>query len=273
MRRAPLLLSVLAAAAGLGLAVLPADAADQSVSANSSNRFAPADVTITQGDTVTWNNTGGTHNVTFDDGSFDMPPDAVDSRWTVQRTFNTPGTFSYVCERHAGIGMVGTVTVLASGQTGSGTGTDTTPQPPPPGGTTTGGDTTPGGSPPGSDSTRPLITGFSVTTARFRVGKGPTARDAAKRAKRGSAFKFRLSEQATLRIAISQVVRKRGKTRYVAKGTLIRRSLKGGQHKLSFSGRIGRHALAAGLYRATASATDKAGNKSLSRRAAFRVVR
>lgn len=269
MKRAPLLLSVLAAAAGLGLAVLPADAADQSVSANSSNDFVPASVTITQGDTVTWNNTGGSHNVSFDDGSFDMPADAVNSRWTVQRTFDTPGTFRYVCELHEGIGMVGTVTVQAAG----GTGTGTTPPGTTPGDTTPGGDTTPDVPPPASDTKRPVIAGFSVTTARFRVGSGPTARDARKRAKRGSAFRFRLSEQATVRIAISHVVRKRGKTRYVAKGTLIRRSLKSGQNKLSFSGRIGRRALAPGLYRATASATDKAGNKSLSRRATFRVVR
>ena len=90
MKRAPLLLSVLAAAAGLGLAVLPADAADHTVSV-SSNVFTPKDLTITQGDTVTWTNTDGMHNVRFDDGSFDMPPDPVNRRWTVQRTFNTAG--------------------------------------------------------------------------------------------------------------------------------------------------------------------------------------
>ncbi len=260
MKRAPLLLSVLAAAAGLGLAVLPADAADHTVSV-SSNVFTPKDLTITQGDTVTWTNTGGLHNVRFDDGSFDMPPDPVSSSWTVQRTFNTAGSFGYVCEQHADIGMTGTVTVLAPGQTGGGPGTGTTPG------------TTPPTSPPASDSKRPVISSFSVTSARFRVGKAPTARDARKEAKRGSAFKFRLSEQATIRIAISKVVRKHGKKRYVAKGTLTRRSLKSGQNKLSFSGRIGRRALAVGLYRATASATDKAGNESLSRRASFRVVR
>ena len=240
--------------------MLPADAADHAVSV-SSNVFTPEDLTIMQGDTVTWNNTGGLHNVRFNDGSFDMPAAPDSSGWTVQRTFTTPGTFSYVCEQHAGIGMVGTVTVLAPGQTGTAPATGTTPG------------TTPPTSPPASDSKRPVISSFSVTSARFRVGKAPTARDARTVAKRGSAFKFRLSEQATIRIAISKVVRKHGKKRYVAKGTLTRRSLKSGQNKLSFSGRIGRRPLAVGLYRATASATDKAGNESLSRRASFRVVR
>jgi plastocyanin len=263
MRRPPLLAVLVAAAlAGLGLAVLPALAVDQTVNATSSNDFTPSAITIDVGDTVTWNNIGGEHNVHFDDGSFDQPANPADSRWTVQRTFNTPGGFSYVCEEHSN--MTGTVTVNAAGP-GSGTGTQTDPDGPGPG---------PGSGPgPGGDSTRPSVTRFALSRTRFRVGGDATARGARKRTKRGSAFRFRLSEAADVRIAIARAVRRGGRTRYVARGSLRRRNLDAGPASISFSGRIGRAALAAAAYRATITATDDAGNRSLPKRASFRVVR
>jgi plastocyanin len=260
MRRPPPLAVLLAAAlaAGLGLAVLPALAADQTVSATSSNDFTPAAVTIEVGDTVTWSNTGGEHNVSFDDGSFDQPVDPDDSSWSVERTFSTPGVFSYVCEEHPG--MTGTVTVNAAGPgTGTGTGTETTPEVPGPG--------------PGGDSTRPAVARFALSRTRFRVGPAPTARDGRRRAGRGSAFRFRLSEAADVRIVIARAIRRGGSRRYVTRGVLRRRTVDAGPASIAFSGRIGRVALAAGAYRATLTATDGAGNRSLPRRASFRVVR
>ena len=98
---------------GLGLAVVSAQAADQTVTATPDDTFSPAAVTITQGETVTWTNGGGNHNVQFDDGSFTDPPTASTSSWTVSRRFDTPGTFHYVCVQHAP-DMEGTVTVTAS---------------------------------------------------------------------------------------------------------------------------------------------------------------
>lgn len=99
-----------------GLAAVPASAADQTVTAGPSIQFSPEAVEIDQGDTVTWNNAGGVHNVEFDDGSFTEPPTA-DSGWSgVQRTFNTPGTFRYHCGLH-GQAMTGVVRVRdATGQ-------------------------------------------------------------------------------------------------------------------------------------------------------------
>jgi plastocyanin len=103
----------------LVLLAVPASAADQSVTASGTS-FSPDSVTIDLGDTVTWNNGGGTHNVSFDDGSFDEPPSPDFSSWTVQRTFDTPGTFRYHCELHGapnGGGMSGVVMVRdATGQ-------------------------------------------------------------------------------------------------------------------------------------------------------------
>jgi len=94
----------------------PALAANQTVVAQSLpfDRFNPAHVGVNVGEMVTWNNSSGTHNVHFDDGSFDMPPTPQSGAWTAQRTFNTPGLYRYYCELHGGpngVGMSGTVAV------------------------------------------------------------------------------------------------------------------------------------------------------------------
>jgi len=102
------------------LLVTPGDAsaANQTVTASPSNTFSPSTVTINQGDTVTWNNGGGLHNVHFDDGSFDMPATPSSAAWSVSRMFTAPGTFRYYCEIHGGpggSGMSGTVWVNGTG--------------------------------------------------------------------------------------------------------------------------------------------------------------
>jgi hypothetical protein len=89
---------------------------------------------------VTWNNGSGTHNVQFNDGSYEMPPNPDSSNWTVSRTFNTPGTFTYICRQH-GSSMSGTVVVQAVGS-------PPPPGPPPPGPPVP---APPGGNPPGGN--------------------------------------------------------------------------------------------------------------------------
>src|SRR4051794_16989393 len=84
-------------------AAASARAADQMVTAKSlPNEFVSADVTVNLGEKVTWTNAGGSHNVHFDDGSFDMPmsPTGPGSAWPVSQTFNTLGNFRYYCEIH-----------------------------------------------------------------------------------------------------------------------------------------------------------------------------
>jgi LPXTG-motif cell wall-anchored protein len=80
-------------------------------------QFAPARITIDQGDTVTWTNDGpSAHSATAPDGSFDtgiFP--AGESR---SHTFDEAGSFSYICTPHAN--MHGTIVVRAS-QTGGDT--------------------------------------------------------------------------------------------------------------------------------------------------------
>ena len=115
MRRSCPWIGILAA---LLVAAAPARGANQTVTATSSDVFTPPAVTVLQGESVTWNNSGGFHNVHFDDESFDMPPDPDPASWTVARSFNTPGTFRYYCDAHGGpngSGMAGTVTVQPPG--------------------------------------------------------------------------------------------------------------------------------------------------------------
>lgn len=110
-----------------------AGAVDQMVFADQGpNRFAPAAVTVNVGEKVTWHNNGGIHNVQFNDGSYEMPADPDGSAWTVERTFTTVGTFTYICREHP-TSMSGSVTVQPAG----------TPPPAAPPGTNP-----PGGTPP-----------------------------------------------------------------------------------------------------------------------------
>lgn len=75
-------------------------------------RFTPATVTVVEGDTVTWTNDGPTgHSATASNGDFDtgiFP--AGESR---SETFDTPGTYAYICTPHPN--MEGTVVVEAAG--------------------------------------------------------------------------------------------------------------------------------------------------------------
>jgi plastocyanin len=160
----------------IGAAATGAGAENQTVMALSGpNRFSASTVTINQGETVTWQNGGGNHNVQFNDGTYQMPPNPSTSSWTVSRTFNTPGTFTYVCRQHAP-GMAGTVTVLPVSPPPGG-------NPPPGGGPPVqgpgGGGTTnppsggpaPGGQPPGEEAGAPLKVTLAVSDASPLAGK------------------------------------------------------------------------------------------------------
>ncbi len=75
-----------------------------------SHTFAPTAVPVARGGTVTWqNNSGVTHNVTFDPAT-GAPANISDhSSGSNSRTFSTLGAFSYQCTLHAN--MRGTVNV------------------------------------------------------------------------------------------------------------------------------------------------------------------
>jgi len=83
------------------------------------NAFSPTSKSVAVGTTVrwAWNSCTGDpyyggqtctgHSVTFDDGS----GSAVQDQGTFNRTFDTPGTYSYHCSVHGAALMSGTITV------------------------------------------------------------------------------------------------------------------------------------------------------------------
>ena len=84
-----------------------------------SNFYNPQSLTIMVGDTVTWTNTGGNHNVNGSTTTFPGNPAsfgngaASTSAWTYSYTFTVAGTYNYQCDPHAPA-MSGTVTVNAA---------------------------------------------------------------------------------------------------------------------------------------------------------------
>lgn len=82
----------------------------------SSNVFTPADITIELGDTVTWTNVSGVHNVDGRQMSYPGNPASFYSGpagdgWTFSHVFDVPGFYDYECNPHTGMGMTGTVMV------------------------------------------------------------------------------------------------------------------------------------------------------------------
>lgn len=133
-----------------------------------------------------------------------------------------------------------------------------------------------------------FVSGLSFAPRRFRVSTAATP-ISAKRAPAGSVLSFRLSEPASLKIAIhkrvsgrrvghscrapsKRLAQRRKCTRFVAVGRKLTRTVLQGTTRLPFSGRLGKRALAPGRYRATATATDAAGNVSKKSSASFTIV-
>jgi plastocyanin len=119
--------------------------------------WSPDSVTIQVGDTVTWTNAEGFHNVLLGDSRLNQPGFPTDAAWQPppKRTFTEPGSYTYVCEVHPG--MTGTITVAGGEPTPTPTPTPTpAPAVPPPG----------GGAP---DSTPPALSGITVSGSGGRA--------------------------------------------------------------------------------------------------------
>jgi plastocyanin len=73
--------------------------------------FAPGDISVAAGTTVTWtNNDHFTHSVQFQDGGLPTDPLVMDPGATATFAFATPGVFHYQCHLHPQ-NMRGSVTV------------------------------------------------------------------------------------------------------------------------------------------------------------------
>jgi plastocyanin len=157
----------------LGVAVVGGAAVGATAGGDGSTARAAANVTITArdffwspdavdiqvGDTVTCTNAQGFHNVLLGDSRLNQPGFPEDPSWNPppKMTFNTPGSYTFMCEVHPG--MTGTVQVSGGEPTPTPTATPTpTPAVPPPG----------GGAP---DTTPPTVSGLTVsgTAAGARV--------------------------------------------------------------------------------------------------------
>jgi uncharacterized protein len=141
-----------------------------------------------------------------------------------------------------------------------------------------------------ADRTAPTVSAFRLSPRTFAVGATPTAVSARRRrTARGTRARFRLSEAATVRLAIARRLagrrvgrrclapsarrrRARPCTRLKRAGTLRRRA-NYGANGFAFSGRIGRRALAPGRYQVTLTATDSAGNTSRPATRLFTIAR
>jgi plastocyanin len=153
---------VLGAAAGAGVVAGATGGGDGAATARAAANvtitgrdffWSPDTVTIQPGDTVTWTNEQGLHNVILGDERLNAPGFPEDPSWQtpVQRTFDTEGSYTYYCEVHPA--MAGTINVGEGGPTP----TPTPPAPAPP----------PGGAPP--DTTAPTISNLTVTGLNGRA--------------------------------------------------------------------------------------------------------
>ena len=104
-------------------------AVDHVVTANANMTFTPSSLTIPAGDTVTFRNGGGTHNVRSDPGAVSTfrcasgcdgaggNGNLSSAAWSATVLLPAPGTIRYFCERHGaagGLGMSGTIIVTAT---------------------------------------------------------------------------------------------------------------------------------------------------------------
>ncbi|MFL5838591.1 MAG: delta-60 repeat domain-containing protein, partial [Solirubrobacteraceae bacterium] len=117
------------------------------------------------------------------------------------------------------------------------------------------------------------LSGLKVTNRRFTVNRAVTPRvgqaQAARGAKRGTAFAFALNRAATVAIRIDRVGKGR-KARVVAR---LKRTAAAGGNRVSFSGHLGRRLLQVGSYRATFTAVDTTGDRTKRQAVKFRILR
>jgi uncharacterized repeat protein (TIGR01451 family) len=137
----------------------------------------------------------------------------------------------------------------------------------------------------------PVLTSVRMTPARFAVDRSGARESGVgtAAAKKGTTFRYRLSEAARVRFVIhrQRPGRKRGKacqkprksnrrgkrcTRYVQRGAFAQRSTAGANTR-KWSGKLGTKPLQPGRYRATLTARDAGGSVSRPKRIRFRIVR
>jgi plastocyanin len=186
-----LLVAVLVAVAATGAAGAAGSGSAADVTIEGRDFFwSPADVTIQVGDTVTWTNQQGFHNVVVGTERLNNPGFPGDDSWRPppQKTFTAPGSYPYLCEVHGG--MTGTITVTGDGEPTPTPTPTPTPEPVPPPG---------GGS--GSDTVAPALSGVALSSGAgslvvdYTVSE-PATLNARLVARDGTVQRFRAHSQA-----------------------------------------------------------------------------
>jgi hypothetical protein len=155
----------------------------------------------------------------------------------------------------------------------------------------------PGGGGPGVggvggplDTVLPVLASASLTNKTFAVNtRGAAETVVTARAKKGTSFRYTLSENARVVVTIERATtgrkaggkclkqtrpnrKRRPCTLYVPAGRFATQS-PAGADRHAFSGKIGRKSLKPGSYRATLVATDASGNLGLPKRLSFKIVK
>jgi PKD repeat protein len=217
---------------------------------------------------------------------WDFGDGATDSGATIQHTYSTGVTTAFT--------VTLTVTDNASGVGSTSHTLQVTPVPGPAGsassggptGGTTGTTTTPSGAGTG-DVVRPNVSSLRVSPFAFHAARrGPAV---LARIATGTRVSFVLSERANLTFRIQRAragrlvgrrcvaVTRRNRsarhcTRYLLLAAKFTRVGRAGANSFRYMGRLAGHPLRLGRYRLLVTAADAAGNRSLVRRVAFRIV-
>jgi plastocyanin len=252
----------------VGVAGAAEQSADAEIRTTTANTWEPADVSVSTGETVTWNFDGSTvvhnmHGVDGPDANWPATDSGFKNSGQFSYTFNTAGTYTFVCQAHPAT-MKGSVTVTGAPATPTPT-TSASPSPSP----------TPSATPTASPTPRPATPQPTVSavpsasrdtpapSGRARLDRTApvVSRTSARRAgSRRMRVKWTLSERAALTIK-------------VAKGKRVLRTAR-------VSARPGRSALTIrssrfkkGRYVVSVSARDAAGNRSRAKRVKVRLKR
>ncbi len=90
---------------------------DKIVTVDSTNfRFSPSEITLNEGESVRffWSGEFLGHNAVEENGFFDSGDPETNVDYTFNFEIGTNGTYTYVCEPHEQMGMIGTIIVKPS---------------------------------------------------------------------------------------------------------------------------------------------------------------
>jgi plastocyanin len=227
------------------VAGFPASASNATIAAGAAS-WNPNSATITAGESVTWTNAGGFHNVcvqkpeTTGDACDEFTNGDPADTWTsASHSFTAAGTYNFFCAAHRSLGRTGTITVQPA---------STTP-------------------PPDSQPTDTITVPTSTDTGPAADTTAPAFAGKPKRraSRRSLVLALSSSEDATLK---ATVLRRPPRGRSFARVTEASVHVKQGRNVV----KVPRAALRSGAYRVKLQLVDAAGNRSAAKTLSFKVA-